>query len=316
MGAKGLDPEILVFFEQVALLEKRYPPPPMGGGPFELRRKAMDKIAAYFAEGGPQVAETTERWVSAGGRCIRCRVHRPRNGGLLPVLIHLHGGGWVQSSIETHDRLAREYATKGDVAVLSVDYALSPEAKFPQAIQECVAVVRHVADHGVDWGLDGNRMLVGGDSAGGNLAFATALSLRDTGGPSLRGILACYPVCDSRLDTPSYKEFGAGGGGLTLDQMAFVWDQYARDGFDRIHPLAAPLRADLTDLPPVLLVMPQLDVLRSECEAMVAKLNTAGVPVKAEIIKGMPHGFLRACGSVQKSAKALEMIGKWLQSVC
>ena len=101
-----------------------------------------------------------------------------------------------------------------------------------------------------------------------------------------------------------------------MDQMAFVWDQYARDGFDRIHPLAAPLRAELTDLPPVLLVMPELDVLRSECEAMVGKLSTAGVPVKAELVEGMPHGFLRASGSVQKSVETLEMIGKWLQSVC
>ncbi len=149
-------------------------------------------------------------WVAARGqRRIYCRVYRPRLDSPLPVLVWFHGGGWVWASVDTHDRLCREYAAAADVAVVSVDYALSPEAKFPQAVEECAAVVRHVAEHGADWGLDGSRILLGGDSAGGNLCLATALLLRDTDGPKLRGIVAYYPVCDSRFDTPTYLEYMA-----------------------------------------------------------------------------------------------------------
>jgi acetyl esterase len=237
------------------------------------------------------MAETADRWVAARGRRILCRIYRPRTDQVLPVMVHFHGGGWVQSSIDTHDRLAREYAAAGDVAVVSVDFALSPEAKFPQALEECAAVVRHLAEHGSAWNIDGGRILLGGDSAGGNLALATALLLRDSGGPTVRGILAFYPICDSRFDTPSYRAFGAGGYGLTLEQMSFVWRAYVPHEADRLHPLAAPLRADLAGLPPVLMVLPEMDVLRSEGEAFVAKLIAAGVSVETEVFAGSCTGF-------------------------
>ncbi len=128
--------------------------------------------------------------------------------------------------------MTREYAAAGQVAVVSVDYALSPEAKFPQALLECAAVVRFVAERGTEWGLDPARILLGGDSAGGNLALATALLLRDTGGPPLRGILANYPVSDSRFDTPSYREFGDAGlraehgaNGVLLERLCAARDR-------------------------------------------------------------------------------------------
>ena len=122
---------------------------------------------------------------------------------------------------------ARELAAAGEVATISVDYALSPEAKFPQALEECAAVVRDIAQAGAEWGLDPSRILLAGDSAGGNLALATALLLRDTGGPKLDGIVLGYPVCDSRFDTPSYQEFAAGHV-LTREKMAFYWTVYVR----------------------------------------------------------------------------------------
>ena len=142
------------------------------------------------------MAETTDRWVAARGRHILCRRYRPRLDEALPVLVHFHGGGWIQSSIDTHDRLAREYAAAGDVTVVSVDYSLSPEAKFPRALEECAAVVRHLAANGSEWNVDGSRILLGGDLVGGNLALTVALLLRDTNGPPIKGILASYPVCD------------------------------------------------------------------------------------------------------------------------
>jgi acetyl esterase len=228
-------------------------------------------------------------------------------------MVYFHGGGWVWANVDTHDRMVREYAAAGQVAVVSVDYALSPEAKFPQALEECAAVVRFVSTHGAEWGLDPTRIFVGGDSAGGNLALATALLLRDMGGPGLRGILANYPVSDSRFDTESYRAYGSGGYGLNTERMAFYWSVYVPHDIDRLHPLAAPLRADLTGLPPVMVLLAELDVLRSEGEALVAKLRASGVDVETETFGGVVHGFLRATGSVQKARDAVAMAGRWMR---
>jgi acetyl esterase len=144
---------------------------------------------------------------------------------MLAVALYFHGGGWYFSSVDTHDRVAREIAAAGEMAVVSVDYALSPEAKFPQAVEECAAVVRHLAAHAAEWQIDPSRIVVSGDSAGGNLALATGLLLRDSGAPKLRGILAAYPVCDSDFTTPSYHEF-ATGLPLTAEKMRFFWNAY------------------------------------------------------------------------------------------
>jgi acetyl esterase/lipase len=307
-----IDPELAAFFRGVGQQLENYPPIRMEV-PYEPHRRTIDTIALKAALGGPMMAETSDRWVAARGRHILCRLYQPRTDEILPIMVHFHGGGWLQSSIDTHDRLAREYAAGGDVAVVSVDYSLSPEAKFPRALEECAAVVRHLAEHGFEWKVDADRILLGGDSVGGNLAFTVALLLRETNGPPIKGILASYPVCDSRLDTPSYQSFGAGGYGLTFEQMKFVWDHYVPHEIDRLHPLAAPLRADLRGLPPVLLVLPEMDVLRSEGDDMAARLSAAGVAVRTEVIPGMVHGFLRACGTVQKARDALALIGEWLR---
>ena len=307
-----VDPELAAFFKDVGEELASFPPVKMEL-PYEPHRRTLNTVALKAVAGGPVMAETTDRWVAACGRHILCRRYRPRLDEVLPVLVHFHGGGWIQSSIDTHDRLAREYAAAGDVTVVSVDYSLSPEAKFPRALEECAAVVRHLAANGFEWNLDGSGILLGGDSVGGNLALTVALLLRDTDGPPIKGILASYPVCDSRLDTPSYRSFGAGGYGLTLEQMTFVWDHYVPHEIDRLHPLAAPLRADLRGLPPVLLVLPEMDILRSEGDAMAAKLAAAGVQVRTEVIQGMVHGFLRACRTVQKARDTLALIGEWLR---
>lgn len=305
------DPEMLQFQREAEEYAKNFPPVQVAI-PLDPHRTVNDMLALRMAAGGPRMAETADRWIAARGRRVFCRVYRPRTDRALPTLIYFHGGGWVWSSVDTHDRLAREYAAAGEVAVVSVDYALSPEAKFPQALEECTAVSRHVAAHGAAWGLDATRLFVGGDSAGGNLALGTALLLRDTGGLPLRGILAGYPVCDSALDTPSYREF-ASGYGLTHERMAFYWNVYVPHAADRHHPLAAPLRADLAGLPPVLVHLAELDVLRSEGEALAAKLKAASVPVELEIFPGVVHGFLRATASVAMARRAVVQAGAWLR---
>ena len=226
--ASRVDPELAAFFKDVGQEMANYPPVRMEV-PYEPHRQTVDTIALKAATGGPMMAETIDRWVSARGRRILCRLYRPRVNEPLPVMVHFHGGGWLQSSIDTHDRLAREYAVAGDVAVVSVDYSLAPEAKFPRALEECAAVVRHLAGHGSEWGVDGSCILLGGDSVGGNLALTVPLLLRDTDGPPINGILSSYPVCDSRLDTPSYEFLRCG----------WLWSYSGADGVC-LEPLCSP----------------------------------------------------------------------------
>jgi acetyl esterase len=308
------DPEMAAFTAAAEAEAAKHPPIRLEI-PLTPHRTTNDALNLRYAEGGPVMAETTDRWIAGNGRRIFCRTYRPRTDRPLPVMVYFHGGGWVWASVDTHDRLVREYCAAGDVAAVSVDYALSPEAKFPQALEECVAVVRWVAECGADWGFDPTHILLGGDSAGGNLALGTGLALRDFGGPKLRGILTNYPVCDSRLDTPSYQEFSAGAYGLNRDRMAFYWSVYVPHAADRAHPYAAPLRANLSGLPPTLVHLAELDVLRSEGEALVAKLRAADVRVQTETFSGVVHGFMRAMGTVGKARDAVAKAGVWLREV-
>ncbi|MDT8266957.1 alpha/beta hydrolase, partial [Roseomonas sp. DSM 102946] len=179
-------------------------------------------------------------------------------------MVNLHGGGWVWNSVDTHDRLFRAYAQAAGCAVLAPDYALSPEAAFPIALEQVAGVVRHVAAHGASLGLDPARIVLGGDSAGANLALAAALLLRETDpGLALRGLLLAYGCYDARCDTESQREF-AEGFGLTRERMALFWRLYAPEEEARMSPLASPLLADLRGLPPALLQVAELDVLRDD----------------------------------------------------
>lgn len=312
------DPEMLAAMARLEARATALPPQtltlPLDGARATGEALHSDTVA------GPAMALTEDRWLPIMGRRLLCRFHRPARiaDGLsdaAPVLIYLHGGGWVWNSIDTHDRLMREYAAAAGCAVIGPDYALSPEAAFPQALEETAAVVRWVAAHGADWGVDPARIVIGGDSAGGNLAAAAALLLRDTD-PNLRlaGLLLNYGVFDARLDTPSYDEF-ADGYRLTRDKMRFYWDCYCPRPADRLNPLASPLRADLAGLPPVLLHWAALDVLSGENAAMAERLRAAGVPLEAEVFPGVAHGFLREIAEVARAREAVEKAGGWLRRV-
>ena len=305
------DPEMLAFSAMMEAEGATFPPIRLSL-PLDAARATTEALNLPLSAGGPVMAETADRWLPVMGRRLLCRFHKPCNG-LLPVLIYLHGGGWVWNSIDTHDRLMRDYAAGGGCAVIGPDYALSPEAAFPQAIEECAAVVRWVARHGAEWGLDPTRIAIGGDSAGANLALGVTLLLRRTDPDiALRGLLLNYGVFDSDLDTASYREF-ADGYFLTREKMAFYWDCYCPRPADRLNPLVAPLRADLKGLPPVLLHIAELDVLASENHAMAAKLREAGVEVESRLFPGTAHGFLRALNHVQAARDAVKEAGGWLR---
>ncbi len=310
MTADRLDPEMRAAQNIRDAAAARVPPVTLGE-PWGPSRMINEQLAMVFGEGGPVMAETTEYWLPIRGRRVICRVHKPTLDAALPVLVWFHGGGWVFQSIDSHDRLVREIAAAAGVATVSVDYSLAPESRFPQPLLECADAVRALVD--TNWGLDTSRIAVGGDSAGGNLALATALHLRDAGGPALRAILTPYPVTDADFTSPSYQEF-AEGFGLTSAGMQAYWDLYTRDAADRLNPLAAPLRAECAGLPPTLIQLAELDVLRSDGERMAAKLAAAGVDVTLLTYPGVLHGFVRLTEAVSTARRAVTDAAEWLKA--
>jgi acetyl esterase len=279
--------------------------------PLDASRTINDRVQSIWGEGGPAMHESRDVWIMAQGRRVLCRLHRPNADPILPVLVWFHGGGWVWSSIDTHDRLLRELAAAGRVATLSVDYSLSPEAKFPRAVLEGGDVVRQVALQAHALGLDPSRIAVGGDSAGGNLALAAALHLRDSNGPRLRALLPIYPVTDAACDTLSYGEFGEDFG-LTRAAMLAYWAAYLREETDGRHPLASPLLADVAGLPQCHFTIAELDVLRDDGIAMAEKMKAAGVAVEVDLCPGVLHGFIRMTEAVGVARDAVSRAGAFL----
>ena len=289
-------------------------PPVVPRAPFDPQRKVNDALSMIWAPGAPVMAVSEERWISVRGRRVLCRMHRPVVAQTLPVMVWLHGGGWVWASIDTHDRLARELAVAAGIAVILVDYTLSPEAKFPVALEECAGAIRSIAADAAAWGIDPARIVVGGDSAGGNLALGTALALRDLGGPALAGVHCFYPVTEVSCATASYAEF-AEGYGLTKVAMQTYWELYLRDVTDGVHPHASPLRADVTGLPPCLIQVADLDVLRDDGALMAERLKVGGVATTFLSYPGVLHGFARMTESVAKARAAVADAGAWLRAV-
>ena len=308
------DPEMLAFQALMEAESARLPPITLTL-PLDGARALTEALNVPLCAGGPAMAESADRWLPVRGRRLLCRLHRPVATGGLPALVYLHGGGFVWNSIDTHDRLMREYAAGAGCAVVGPDYALAPEAPFPQAVEESAAVVRWLATEGAAWGIDPARIVLGGDSAGANLAMGAALLLRETD-PALRlrGLLLNYGVFDADFDTPSYREF-AEGYFLTREKMRFYWDCYVPRLADRLNPLTAPLRADLKGLPPVLLHIAELDVLASENLAMGDRLRAAGVPVEQDLFPGTAHGFLRSLNHVAAARRATAAASSWLARI-
>jgi acetyl esterase len=280
-------------------------------------RKIAELVRAPWAAGGPVMHRTREHFVPCGEqRYVRVRVHEPLDRPLGPALIYLHGGGWTIFSIDTHDRVMREYAHRAQVAVVGVDYSLSPETKFPQALQEISAVVAWLRQHGAALGMDPRALCIGGDSAGANLAIATALALRDAQrGDALRAMLLNYGAFDSTCDYPSYDVFGGAGYMLGDTEMAAFWRNYLGSDSDEPSPLACPLRARLQDLPPAYLAVAECDVLYDENILMIGRLKAAGVAVTANVYGGVSHSFLEAVSISHIADRAFDDAATWLRSV-
>ncbi|MFF5184215.1 alpha/beta hydrolase [Streptomyces sp. NPDC000345] len=283
-----LEPEAAAFAEATA-----NPPYLFDLGPVE-GRKAVDEVQS----GDIAKPAVDEEWVTVEGGptgSVRVRVVKPAGaGGTLPVILYIHGAGWVFGNAHTHDRLVRELAAGAGAAVVFPEYDLSPEARYPVAIEQNYAVARWIVEQGASKGLDGARLAVAGDSVGGNMTAALTLMAKERGGIPLVQQVLFYPVTDAAFDTPSYRQF-AEGYFLRRDAMQWFWDQYTSEDAERAEITASPLRAtteQLTGLPPALIITGEADVLRDEGEAYANKLREAGVPVTAVRFQGIIHDFV------------------------
>src|SRR5438270_1841659 len=249
---------------------------------------------------------------------VALRILRPQHvQAPLPVIVYLHGAGWVFGSMQTHDRLMRELAVGAQAAVVFPEYRLAPEAKYPTALEECYSVVKWVATCGREHGMDPERLAVAGDNVGGNMTAAVTLLSRERGGPDIRLQLLFYPVTDAGFDTESYHQF-AEGYHLRRDAMMWFWDQYTRNPGERNEITASPLRAgreQLQGLPQALVITAEADVLRDEGEAYANKLREAGVRVTSARFQGTIHDFvmLNALAHTAAARGAIALAASWLR---
>jgi acetyl esterase len=281
-----LDPQVQEFLKQAAV--------PGAPALHELPVAQVRELVSSLMGGNPNseaVGAVSNLSVPGPGGEIPIRVYLPRNSGPVPILVYLHGGGWVAGNVDAYDATCRALTNAAACAVVSVEYRLAPEHKFPAAPDDCYAAVKWVAAHAAQFGGDVTRLAVGGDSAGGNLTTVVAHMARDRGGPRIAFQLLIYPVTDYNFGTRSYQQ-NADGYLLTKDAMKWFWNHYLREEADGSSPLASPLRSTkLAGLPPAFVMTAEFDPLRDEGEAYGERLIEAGVPTVVKRYDGMIHGF-------------------------
>jgi acetyl esterase len=276
-------------------------------GPADLSAMRAGYLEAALRLGGAREEVARVEDVVAGGVCARAYV--PANTcASFGAIVWLHGGGWVLGDVEGFEHVCRALANAAGQVVVSVDYRLAPEHPFPAARDDAVAAVGWALGHGADQlGYDASRVIVGGDSAGGNLATVAVRHHADR----IAGQLLVYPVTDAGMGTSSYAEAtGADIGGLTPESMERCFEAYLQ-GTDAADPDVSPLRADLAGMPPTLLAVAGHDVLRDDGLAYAEALRAAGVEVELLRFDDMVHGFLRWGGVVDRAQELIRAMGEW-----
>jgi acetyl esterase len=279
-------------------------------------RKVLDDAQAAPV-GMPQV---DEEWITVPAPVgdVRVRIVKPQGAsGMLPVIVYMHGGGWILGNAGTHDRLVRELAVGANAAVAFVEYTPSPEAHYPVAIEQGYATAQWITRNGASKDLDFSRMAVAGESVGGNMTAALALMAKARGDVTFVQQSIYYPVTDAAMNTASYDQF-ATGYYLSRAEMEWFWDAYAPDRAQRSEITASPNQAtteQLTGLPPTLLLVDEADVLRDEGEAYAAKLRASGVPVTTVRYDGTIHDFmlLNALSQTKAARAAIGQATSFLQ---
>lgn len=302
-----VDPDIRQFQRQIMADYARLSP---GGSPgWPMRRAIAETVRRPWTANGPVMARTCD--LQVGPFDLPIRLYMPSRSAPLAVLVYLHGGGWSLFSLDTHDRLMREYAHRSGLAVVGVGYSLAPEFPFPRALEEITTVVSWLAGQGARHGLDVRRIAIGGDSAGANLALSTGLMLRDAGNSILGAMLLNYGAYDTE-SRPSCARYDGENYLLTAQEMKEFWAGYLGGAEGEPSSLARPLRADLEGLPPTFLCIPECDILADENRLLADRLGAAGVKTRVEAYRGATHGFLEAVSISTLASRALDDASAWL----
>jgi len=301
--ASALDPQIRALLEQASESNA----PELCTFPIEKARELYQGNAATLAGEPPKVGKSVDRSIAGPGGDLPMRIYWPDTQAdtKLPVLLFFHGGGWCIGSPETHDHVCRWLTANSDCIVVSVDYRMGPEHKFPAAVDDAVAATEWVLENAAEIGADRQRVGVGGDSAGGNLAAVVSLIMRDRNAGSIRAQLLIYPATDMTMSHESHKLFGAG---YRLTRAMMVWSvvNYLQAGADVFDFRASPIMAsDHTNLPSAMIITAEFDPLRDEAEAYAVKLRESGVSVSGVCYDGMIHGFIGMTGVVDAAMTAL-----------
>ena len=261
---------------------------------------------------------TTEQTINQDGRSVKLYIMKPEQvSGKPGVLLFIHGGVWIVGNFENHQRLLRDLVVGSGQIGVFVEYTSLPEAKFPTQLEQCYAALKWVAEHAQEFGADGSRIAVAGNSVGGNMTAALALMSKDRNGPKISYQVLLIPATDASVDTRSYHEYGTGRF-LARAFMKYGWDLYAPDAKTRDNPYVSPLRASidqLKGLPPALVITAENDPLRDEGEAYARKLKDAGVTVAAVRYNGTIHDFvlLNAIRQVPSTEAAIDQINDGLR---
>jgi acetyl esterase len=284
---KELDPQAEAFLSE---RDKRTIVPSHALSPTGAREAMEEALAS--GEPVEAVAEVTDWAIRGPAGQIPIRVYRPDGEGPFPILVYFHAGGWVKGSLETHDDVCRQLTNETGMVVVAVEYRLSPEHPFPTPLEDCYAATEWAAEHGESIHWDPDRLAIIGESAGGNLAAATALLARDRDGPSIEYQVLLYPVLDNDFTRNSYREVGDVPL-LTEESLRWYWDQYIAREVDRANPYAAPLRTrDLSGLPPATVVVVGWDPLHDEGVNYAERLSADGVPTDLVDVDDQIHAFL------------------------
>jgi len=268
---------------------------------------ARKQMAQFVARGVPEpVAKVEDRSVPGPGGAIPIRIYTPTSASPRGVLVYFHGGGWVLGDIQMTDQPCRMLANASGCVVVSVEYRLAPEHKFPAAPEDCYAATQWVSTNAAALGVEPTRIAVGGTSAGGTLATVVALMARDRGRPALAFQLLIYPATTSELTSKSQQEFADDGYILSRADMEWFWGHYLANTDDRTNPYACPVYAKtLRGLPPALVMTAEFDPLRDEGEAFAARLREEGVVTTLKRYDGVTHGFFGMPSLLDKSKAAI-----------